>query len=125
MWKREYIPDGHDLFRRAYPDQYNRKTGRFSGVAFKLRMKKGEEALSVSWSKYTTAEKASVDPQDRKFYVGELRAKVPRDHALQVIHTPNSGNRAHSSIKGEKLIDSPLLIARILSKNCRPLITSI
>lgn len=78
MWKREYIPDGHDLFRRACPGQCHRKTGRFSGAAFKLRIKKGEEALSVSWSKHTTAEKASVDPQGRKFYVGAIACEGAR-----------------------------------------------
>ena len=125
MYKREFIPDGHNLYRRAYPAQYNPKTGRFSTVVFTLRKKeKALKALSVDWSKYTTPEEACVDPYGRKFYLGALQAKVPREHGLEVVHTPTSGNCAHSSIRGQKLIDSRrLLIADILAENCRPVIT--
>ncbi len=124
--KREFIPDGEDLYRRAYPNQYDKKTRRFSTGVFKLRRKeKLLKALSVDRSTHTTAEKACVDPYGKKFYLGALYAKVPRRHGLEVIYTPNVGNPAHSSIIGQKLIDSPLLIADILAEKCRPVITSI
>lgn len=125
MWKREFIPDDEDLYRRAYPNQYNKKTRRFSPVVFKLRKKEEiSKALSVDWSKHTTPNKACVDPYGKKFYLGALYAKVPRRHGLEVVHTPTR-NPAHSSIKGQKLIDSPLLIADILAEKCRPIITDI
>jgi len=127
MWKHEFIPDGDDLYRRAFPNQYNRKTGRFSLAVFLLR--KGERELSVDWSEYITAEEASVDPNPnysgRKFYVGALYAKVPRHQELEVIHAPAQKNRAHSLITGQRLINSKYEVADILAENCRPLITSI
>jgi len=126
MWKREFIPDDDDLYRRIHPRDYNRKTGRISPGAFILRKRKGERALSTNWSKYTTPQKTSLDPNTgRRFYVGALCVEVPRHQELEVIHTPTRKNRGHSSITGQRLIDSNFLIADILAENCRPVITSI
>lgn len=132
MQQSERIPDDHDLYRRALPQQYNKTTGKFAAAVFTLR-KKDEplKALSVDWSKYTTPEKACVDPNPnyggRRLFVGALKAKIPREQDLEVVHTPSRSNPAHSSIRGQKLIDSHsrLLVADILAEKCRPLITSI
>jgi len=125
MQQSEYIPDNHDLYRRALPIQCSKRTGRLTAAAFKLR--KTEDKLSVNWSKYTTPEETSVDPnpifRDRILFVGAIEAKIPREQDLEVKHTPSQCNPAHNSIRGQNLIDFPLLIADILSENCRTLIT--
>lgn len=124
--KCEFIPDSGELYRRAYPKHYNKRTGKFIAAAFKLRTKeKLLKSLSVDWSDYTTPEKACVDRYGTKFYLGALYARVPRRHGLEVIYTPNEENPAHSEIMGQKLIDSPLLIGDILAENCKPIITSV
>jgi len=127
MQQSEYIPDNHDLYRRALPIQCSKTTGRLTTAAFKLR--KTEKKLSVNWSKYTTPEETSVDPnpkfRGRILFVGAIKAKIPREQDLEVLHTPTQTNRAHSSIKGQKLIHSHLEIADILAENCRTLITPI
>lgn len=130
MQQSECIPDDHDLYRRALPKQYNKTTGKFTTAAFTLRKKEeSKKALSVDWSEYTTPEKACVDPNPhyggRRLFLGAIKAKIPRDQDLEVVHTPSRSNPAHSLIRGQKLIDSPLLIADILAENCRPLITNI
>lgn len=125
MQQSEYIPHNHDLYRRALPIQCSKTTGRLTAAAFKLR--KTEDKLSVNWSKYTTPEETSVDPnpifEGRILFVGAIQAKIPREQDLEVLHTPGRNNRAHSSIKGKRLIDSRLEIADILAENCRTLIT--
>lgn len=129
MQQSEYIPDNHDLYRRALPIQCDKRTGRLTTAAFKLR--KTEEKLSVNWSKYTTPEETSVDPNPkfggRILFVGAIEAKIPREQDLAVLHTPSQSNPAHSSIRGQGLIDSHsrLLVADILAENCRTLIAPI
>jgi len=133
MQQSKYIPDDHDLYRRALPNQYNKTTGKFTTAAFTLRKKERRHSpgLSVDWSEYTTPEKTSVDPNPnyggRRLFVGALKARIPRQQDLKVVHTPNQDNPAHSLIRGQRLIDSHsrLLVADILAENCRPLITSI
>ena len=131
MQQSEYIPDGHDLYRRALPSQCS-KTGKLTTAAFTLRPKEQPfRALSVDWSNYTTPEEASVDPNPkfggRILFVGEIKARIPREQNLEVVHTPTKSNPAHSSIRGQGLVDSHsrLLIADILAENCRTLIRPI
>lgn len=133
MQQSEYIPNDDDLYRRALPIQYNKTTGKFTTAAFTLRKKEIRRGLglSVNWSEYSTPEETSVDPNPnyggRKLFVGAIKAKIPREQDLEVAHTPSRSNPAHSSIRGQRLIDSPsrFLVADILAENCRPLITSI
>lgn len=126
MWKREFIPDEDDLYRRVPKDQYDEKMGKVSSGAFMLREDKNEKALSVNWSKWTTPEESSVCPiTGNRYYLGALYAEVPRHQGLEVIHAPSRKNRAHSLITGQRLIDSNFLIADILAENCRPLIANI
>ncbi|TKJ48019.1 hypothetical protein CEE34_00895 [Candidatus Aerophobetes bacterium Ae_b3a] len=133
MQQSEYIPDNHDLYRRALPIQYNKTTGKFTPATFTLRKKEIRRGLglSVNWSEYSTPEETSVDPHPnyggRRLLVGALKARIPRQQDLKVVHTPNLDNPAHSEIRGRRLIDSHsrLLVADILAENCRPLITRI
>ncbi len=133
MQQSECIPDNHDLYRRALPIQYNKTTGKFTTAAFTLRKKEIRRGLglSVNWSEYSTPEETSVDPHPdyggRRLFVGALKARIPRQQDLKVVHSPNPDNPAHSLIRGQRLIDSSsrFLVADILAENCRPLITSI
>ncbi len=130
MQQREQIPDNADLFRRIVPEHYDKSHGKFVAVAFIVRPR-DRGKLSVNWCKYATPKETSVDPNPRyggrRLFVGELKARIPRQQELEVLHAPNEGNPAHSVIKGRKLVDphSRLEVAAILADSCRPLITSI
>lgn len=122
--KREFIPDESNLYRRIPPNQYNEKKGKFSAPAFILR--KNEEGLSLNWSKYSTPQKTAKCPRTgKKFYVGALYAKVPRQQELDVIHEPGKKNPSHSLIIGQKLFDCSYEAGEFLAENYKPIITAI
>jgi len=133
MQQSECIPNDDDLYRRALPIQCDKRTGKFTTAAFTLRKKEIRRGLglSVNWSEYSTPEETSVDPNPnyggRKLFVGAIKAKIPREQDLEVLHTPSQSNPAHSSIRGQGLVDSHsrLLVADILAENCRTLIAPI
>jgi hypothetical protein len=123
--KAEIIPDDNLLFRRARLNLYNPRTRKFTEPAFMIRPRRGEKGLSVNWEKYATAEQTSYDRKTKKKYcVGSIMARVPRTLNLEVIHTPNKGNRAHSAICGDDLLDSQknYQIAGYLADACEPII---
>lgn len=118
------------FFAGSPPQHYDEKRGKFGAAAFKVReIDRGK--LSVNWCRYATPQETSVDPnkkyKGRRLFVGALKARIPRQQELEVLHAPHVNNPAHSVIKGRRLVDlqSRLEVATILADNCRPLITSI
>jgi hypothetical protein len=125
--KKEIIPDGDSLYRRAPEHTFKQKTNKFSSAAFKIRINRGETGLSVNWAKYATPQETAIDPvYGKKYYVGELKARTPRSIGLDVKHTPNKRNPSHSSITCQSELNKALVldIAIFLAKNCKPIITS-
>lgn len=93
----ECIPDNDFLYRRAFYETFNQKTGKFTASAFKLKalklIGKNKKGFSANWSKYSTPEKTSIAPiSNKKFCVGEFKAIIPRKVDLDVNHTPSNYN---------------------------------
>lgn len=120
--KTEYIPDDAEIYRRVHPKERNPKTGKIQPGAFMVRKQRNEKALSVCWGKYTTPEKASADPSWRRrvWPLGELKAHVPREIELDVLHDPRSSkDLSHSKIAGDKLLgDEYYDAAQHLAEHC-------
>ena len=130
----ENIPDSAQLFRRLTPDiHYKSNVRRIEPAAFMLRRdKKGiplEIGLSADWDQYSTAEKSAYDRNTgKKYYVAGLYAQGPRDHGLDVVHSPSRKNQAHSEIRGDSLTiskESNLKMAAILVELSISRVTSI
>ena len=123
--KKDFIPDNDDLYRRVLPLQFNPKKGKFTAPSFMLR--NDENGLSVNWERYSTPEESAICPvkPGKKYYVGGLYAKIPRNEQLEVNHEPTRNNKSHSLIIGKRLIESKYEVAEVLAENCRPLIINI
>ena len=125
----ENITDSASLYRRVYPSHFNHRRNRFSDAAFMVRSKINEKEMSVNWSKYISPEEAVIAPNtESEFYLGELKAAIPREIELDVIHSPGESDtphsKSHSSIIGKKLLDKELAYetAGFLADNCEPII---
>lgn len=126
--KKEDIPDDDFLFRRSSCETFDKKRYRFTAPTFMLRKNKGEKGLSVNWSKYSTPEKTSICPiTGKRFYVGKVKAIIPREVDLDVNHTPSKHNKAHCTICGDQLYDDlkAYEIAEYIAEKCIPVIISL
>jgi hypothetical protein len=123
--KPKFIPDADSLYRRIPPEYYDKRKNRILPPAFRLRQRQRikEKGLSVNWEKYSSPAKTAKDPKSsRKFFVGAIRAKIPRNEYLEVNHKPTK-NPAHSLIEGERLFNDKLSVSDALSQQCLPVIT--
>lgn len=94
----EEIHDSDELYRRIAPD-FVKQDGSISSAAFKLRGRP-DPSLSVDLARLTTKQD-SVDRAGRpNFRLGVLVAQIPRSYDLNVRHSPENGNSAHSLIEG-------------------------
>jgi hypothetical protein len=94
----EKIADEDELYRRLAP-QWVKPDGSVASVAFELRGAP-DPAVSVDLARLTDAETCLVGYRDRGFGLCVLIARDPRAMGLDVVHSPVSGNRAHSEIRG-------------------------
>lgn len=112
IWPTEDIPDGDRLFMRVHQNQVDQD--RPMPVAFRNH----GDGMSTDWQKYRSAvetQHAGAQPADRygvvEMPVGAVRA-VPDQ---SVVHTPDaqSGNRAHTDVKGEKTTEVRVKLGRL------------
>lgn len=123
--KTEIIPDNNVLFRRATKYDINPRTRKLTETAFMIRAEKGEKALSVNWEKYATAQESAWSG-GQKYCVGGIKALVPRNLSLDVVHKPSKRNKAHSLICGDDLLEREknYELAGYLAEACELLIST-
>ena len=115
-WPSEPIPNFHDLFMRVHR-QWT-KNGLPMPGAFKNR----DDGMSTDWAKYSTSDETRSrgrNPADN----GVVRMQVGTVRDLpdqRVEHTPESNNRAHTDVLGEKDEEVRLKFVRICSWAINP-----
>ncbi len=110
-WDIELIPNEDNLFLRIHGNLL-RSDFDFTKNKVPINVfRTHNEGMSVNWSKYSTPQKTLSEAREpEKNGVIEMNAAKVRDFPpLDVIHTPNKENRAHSNVinipeKGPKKI---------------------
>ncbi len=102
MWEIEQILDEDYLFMRVHKNNFDVRTQKPKPIAFDNH----GSGMSTDWDKYST-------PLDTK-----QRAKIPKNYGVislnagevrqiedqSVEHSPSIENRAHTDVKGQKIV---------------------
>lgn len=112
-WAAEEIPGSDSVFMRAHRAHF--RSGELTLGVFRAQ----QGAMSVNWDKYASAQETrsqAKTPDDNAILslnVGSIR----KINGLDVKHTPESENRAHSDVnlpsRGEELTEVRVLLHRI------------
>ncbi|MBU4268647.1 MAG: hypothetical protein KJ808_07345 [Acidobacteria bacterium] len=94
MTEIEIIPDNDNVYRRIPRVWYIETENRPSSAAFR------DPETSVDWSKYSTPEESLKGYSG--YFLASIKAKIPREMKLDVIHRPSKNNHSHSVILGQK-----------------------
>jgi hypothetical protein len=109
----EPIPDADDVFMRAHQMYFI--SGELQPGVFQNK----DGAMSVNWSKYSTAQqtKSQAKKPQQNAVLALLTSGIREIKPLDVIHAPESGNRAHSEValpdKGAELTEIRVLLLRL------------
>jgi hypothetical protein len=96
-WPVEHIPDDDDVFMRAHRVFFNRKRVLQPGV-----FRPHDGGMSVDWEKYSSPEETrqrAANPRENAVICLPV-AEIRDISNLDVKHTPESMNRAHSDVTG-------------------------
>jgi hypothetical protein len=110
-WPAETIPDTDDLFMRVH------RLWTRGGVPLPGAFQNRDGGMSTEWDRYSTPDgtrsrgRVPADNGVVKMHIGTVRA-LPNQ---MVVHTPESTNRAHTDVLGEKDEEVRLKFVRICS----------
>jgi hypothetical protein len=112
-WESENIPDEDSLWMRVHRMWFDAQGNVLPG-SFQNRPT-AQDGMSTDWQKYANPEytrSRAKKPQDNaviRLVVGEVR-QLPNQ---SVVHTPDSNNRAHTDVFGEKHPEVRVKLARM------------
>jgi hypothetical protein len=114
MWPIEEIPNADSVFMRAHRTYF--KSGELAPGVFQAH----DGGMSVNWDKYASADdtKQQAARPDDNAVISFLVAAIRAIKDLDVTHTPEDNNRAHSDVnlpdRREELTEIRVLLGRIV-----------